>query len=105
MGRHSAPSRVKPRLERTAANSLAVLLFTIAVTAVIFAGITTIAVVKNSEIPPPDVATISPDGNFGVQPSDGISEPSAAETLRRCPATGCTASTCHAETGEPPPWH
>jgi hypothetical protein len=111
MGRHSAPSRTGWRLKRTAANSLEVLLVTALVTAVVYAGIAMIAVAKNDEIPPPDLAS-QPISAQSATPEEHVmgsmpvaESPQSPSGSRRCPATGCAASTCHAETGEPAPRH
>jgi hypothetical protein len=111
MGRHSAPSRTKWRVRHTLVNSVQVLLVTAFVTAVIYAGIAMIAVAKNDEIPPPALAA-QPSALPPTAPDEQVmggmqdtAQPASTGGLRRCPATGCAASTCHAETGEPPPRH
>ncbi len=109
MGRHSAPSRIAPRLKRTASNAATVLFVTSIATAAIYIGIALIANAKYNEIPPPtmtagiyDAPTPSVQHGMPAQQISGADQATQGE-LRRCPATGCAASTCHAETGEPIP--
>ncbi len=109
MGRHSAQSRSSRHMVRTAKNSVFVLTATSLATVLIYAGVTTFAAAKSAEVPPPDPAYFAQPAYYAPAPqaaaADVYSEPAPQEdsSLRRCPATGCTASTCHAETGEPPP--
>jgi hypothetical protein len=79
-------------------------------TVLIYAGITTYAAAKSAEVPPPDPAYFAQPVYPAPAPQNTYATgtysepaPQASGTLRRCPATGCTATTCHAETGEPPP--
>jgi hypothetical protein len=112
MGRHSAPPRIRPRLKRTAANAIAVLLVTSVVSIAIYAGIASFASAKADEVPPPTIVSgvsgapapgPGPDGGT-YSPQAGMEpESPASGSLRTCPVTGCAASTCHAETGDPPP--
>lgn len=109
MGRHSAPPRLRPQLRRTAANAMAVLLVTVVASAAIFAGIASFASAKADEVPPPTIVSgpgaPEPGVGSGRISHEGGEVPgsSAGGGVRTCPVTGCAASSCHAETGDPPP--
>lgn len=112
MGRHSAQPRNAARLKRVISNSLTVLAVTLATALALYAGITTHAVARSHEIPDPTIFADSPAHEpHGwrklLHATEPIPEPTVEATVdtavRQCPATGCTAATCHAETGEPIP--
>lgn len=116
MGRHSARRRdTSARDRRLLNNTLAVTIATLSAMLVIFLSITAFAAIENDKVPLPTMAMDEsgslvpipqPHANSGPIPKPTIADGAVAGTgapLRRCPATGCTASTCHAETGEPIP--
>lgn len=114
MGRHSAAPRDRaPQLRRLTRNSLSVLIATLLTMLMVMSGIAVYATIKDHEIPLPTVA-IDQTGSYVAAPDastgDGVVPGPAAggaavppTGLRQCPATGCSAPTCHAETGEPIP--
>lgn len=114
MGRHSAaPRDNSPQLRRLGRNSLAVMIATLATMLVVMVSIASFAAFKDNEIPLPTMA-VDDTGAYVPIPhanadSGPIPEPTVTDgspdgsTMRQCPATGCSAPTCHAETGEPIP--
>ncbi len=113
MGRHSAALMTR-RTRRITTNSLTVLLVTTVASIAIYTGVSALASAKNAEVPPPTMVSTfhqaqpqyAQTQQSGYPPAayaQSSPGPSESGTLRRCPATGCTASTCHAETGEPIP--
>jgi hypothetical protein len=116
MGRHSArPRNNAARTRRLVKNSLAVAIATLATMLVVFVGLTAFAAAENSKVPMPTMA-VDESGAYVPIPqehadSGPIPEPtiidgvdtSGGAPMRVCPATGCSAPTCHAETGEPIP--
>lgn len=77
--------RTLKRLDRLAGNLLAVIGVSFATALLTYFWVTTYAAAKAQAVPEPDFTQAATYG------------------LRTCPATGCQASTCHAETGEPIP--
>ncbi len=116
MGRHSARRRdTSARDSRLLKNTLAVTIATLSAMLAIFLSITVLAAIENNKVPLPTMA-MDESGSLVPIPqphadSGPIPEPTivdgadavAGAPLRRCPATGCSAPTCHAETGEPIP--
>jgi hypothetical protein len=112
MGRHSRRAPRVRNMGRAAMNSLFVLTATSFSAVLIYAGITVYATAKMSaQVPPIDRnAWARTHTSPSAVQGSGAGEHAAPAyangsngTMRRCPATGCTASTCHAETGEPTP--
>jgi len=107
MGRHSARPRSQVHGMRLVTNSSLVLLMTAVSCLIIYIGITTYANAKLAESQDPSNVVVSvPTSAATASPSTGANANASAsngDSLRTCPATGCQATTCHAETGEPPP--
>jgi len=117
MGRHSSrprpDARADARRERLILNSLKVFIVTCVATLVVYVGIATHAVAKNNEVPMPTVYAEAAQPTAGqrvvtaLTGREPIPEPTMlpadSSAMRYCPATGCGATTCHAETGEPIP--
>lgn len=113
MGRHSATPRDRgPQFRRLSRNFVSVLLATMLTMLVVVTGIASYAAIKDREIPLPTMAT-DQSGNYVAIPgssahTDAITSPTEmggdpVGGQRQCPVTGCSAPTCHAETGEPIP--
>jgi len=104
MSRFAARTRRRSRRMRAVTNFAAVSAVTAVATLAVFIGITAYASAKSAEIPPPTIrgwyieqAQASAQASGEDAPSD-----TTPDGMRTCPATGCSASTCHAETGEMP---
>lgn len=120
MGRHSMRRQVR-HWKRMTHNVLAVSVVTILTTVAVFVALTTKATIEQLRIPDPTVSAgvalpVMPDTSANTQQntqqntqtvpetnSDTEADTDSSATMRRCPATGCAAPTCHGETGDPPP--
>lgn len=116
MGRHSAkPRDTSARTRRLVRNFLSVTIATLATMLVVYLGITVFAAYQDLQIPLPTMAMDEsgvyvpipePHSDSGPIPEptiiDGV-DTGGGTPMRVCPATGCSAPTCHAETGEPIP--
>lgn len=116
MGRHSAaPRDTRARTQRLVRNFLSVTIATLATMLMVYIGITVLAAYEDTRIPLPTMAMDesgayvpipAPHADTGPIPEPTVADavdPSASAPLRQCPVTGCSAPTCHAETGEPIP--
>lgn len=107
MGRHSARPRIRVHGMRLMTNTSLVLLLTALSCLVMYVGIATYANARLVQsLEPTSVAASSPASAETPIPTTHANAGSSASddvVMRTCPATGCQAATCHAETGEPTP--
>jgi len=80
-------------------NTVLVVATTLFFSLVVFGSIAFIAETQADNVPAPVMTGVE----YGSDPYGMAPGSASGATMRVCPATGCAAATCHAETGEPIP--